>query len=151
MQIILDFVPQSSHSERFFESFIKKSLIADAIQAQADDDIFADRHGWKRIRFLKNHADAASNNRRINGFRIKIVAMKKDRPIHSRLWRQLMHAVQSTKKRRLTATARPNDRSHGIRRDVHCHIINSTLLTVPDREKRAIENVTMDVASNAVT
>jgi hypothetical protein len=99
VQIVLDFVPKSSHAQRFFQPFIEKFLIAHPIQSQANDDIFANRHGWKRIRFLEDHTNSASNNCGINGFGIKILAMKKDRPIHSRFWHQFVHPIEGPKKR----------------------------------------------------
>src|SRR5437762_14293125 len=96
MYIFLGLLPHSSHSERFFEAFIKKPLIANAIQAQADHDVFADRHRWKRIRFLENHADATPNDRWIDRARVEIVAVEQNCAFHTRLWRPLVHAVQRT-------------------------------------------------------
>src|SRR4029077_18366925 len=49
VQIIFHLVPQSGHSQRFFESFIKQLLIADSVQSQANNDIFANRHRRKGI------------------------------------------------------------------------------------------------------
>src|SRR5207237_9044705 len=56
VQIILHFVPQTSHPPRFLQRYVEKSLIADTIQSLADHDVFDTSHRWKRIRFLNNHA-----------------------------------------------------------------------------------------------
>ena len=74
-------------------------MVAHSVQTQANDDIFANRHRRKRIRFLKDHANSAANDRRINGFGIEILAVKKDRSFHPRFWHQLVHAIESPEKR----------------------------------------------------
>ena len=98
VQIIFHLIPKGGHTQRFFQTLVKKFLIAHSVQAQADDDIFANRHCRKRIRFLEHHTNSAANNRRINGFGIEILAVKKDRPFHPRLWHELVHAIESPEK-----------------------------------------------------
>src|SRR5438874_8760336 len=45
-----------------------------------------------------------------------------------------MHAIETAEESGFSTTAWPNNRSHGIRRDVQRHIINHALLPVPDRK-----------------
>ena len=50
-----------------------KRAIAHSVQLQPDQNIFADRHGRERIRFLEHHSDAAADDGRIYFARIKIL------------------------------------------------------------------------------
>jgi hypothetical protein len=66
VQIVFYFVPKSSHAQRFLQTLVEEILVVNSVQAQTNDNIFADRHGRKRIRFLKNHTHAAPNNRGVD-------------------------------------------------------------------------------------
>src|SRR6266404_1240644 len=134
MQIVFYLIPKRGHAKRFFQTFIKEFLVAHSVQSQANDDILANRHRRKRIRFLEDHADTAANDRRIDSARIDILALKEHAPFDTCLRHQLVHPVETTNKGRLSATARPNDRSDCVRRDVERHITNGALLAVPDRK-----------------
>ena len=108
-------------------------MLAHSVQTQANDDVLANRHCGKGIGFLENHADPAANDRGINCAGIEILALKKNGSFDARLRHELMHTIERADKRRFAATARPDDRRHGLRCDVERRIINRTLLAVPDR------------------
>jgi hypothetical protein len=98
VQIVFDLIPKGSHLQRFLQAFIKKLLIADSVQPEANDDIFTYRHRRKRIRFLENHADPAANDGRIDAAGIKIVTLEEDLPFDTRLWHEIMHAIEGANK-----------------------------------------------------
>src|SRR5439155_13846256 len=98
MQIVFYFIPKRGHAKRFFQTFIKKFLVAHPVQSQANNDILANRHRRKRIRFLEDHADPATNDRWIDSARIEILALKEHASLDTRLRDQLVHPVETTNK-----------------------------------------------------
>ena len=115
LEIVLHFVPERGHAERFLEPLVEDAAVAHAVQAQADEDIFLDRHGRERIRFLKDHADAAADHRRIDSGGDKGLRRRKESAPSTRVLRhEFVHPVEATEEGRFAATARPDDGGDGL-------------------------------------
>ena len=63
VQIVFDFFPQRRACSDCLHGVVEMLPVAKAVELEARGDVVVDRHGGKRIRLLKDHADAAAQLR----------------------------------------------------------------------------------------
>ena len=81
LQVVLHFVPQRRHAQRFFHALIaaRRGLRTPFRRSPATTFSAIDIVG-KRIRFLEDHADAPAHDRGIDLRRVEILAVEEDLP-----------------------------------------------------------------------
>ena len=101
-----------------------------AVQLQAGCHILVDRHGRKRIRLLKHHADPAPQLGRRRTV-VGVVLADLYFAFHSSFRRGLMHAIQATDERRLPAARRPNQRGRVVCLHIQVDVLQRLGLAIP--------------------
>ena len=108
MQAVFQFVPDGSLTQAAFYDLIQILFLGDAFQARTISDIIIDAlREW--IRLLKNHADMAAKNDRIDIF-VGIDTGKKDLPFYTAGRDEVIHAVQRAQEGRFPTAGRPDER-----------------------------------------
>src|ERR1700680_2749849 len=69
VQNVFDFVPERRFAQTLLRDLSQLRSIARLVgQLHASEYVFQDRHGWKRIRTLKHHADALTHRGGVNAW-----------------------------------------------------------------------------------
>src|SRR5438105_15219310 len=80
--------------------------------SQARGDVVADGHGGERRRSLEHHSDAPADLDRVHTATVDVTAVEQHFALDASARDCLVHPVETTKKRRLAASGRTDDRGH---------------------------------------
>src|SRR5437763_961336 len=116
-----------------------------AVDLQAERNVLGDRL-WEGVGFLEHHADPPANLDWINLVAVQILRSIGNLALHDRACDEIVHPVETTDKRALPATARPDERRDLTLRDLHRHVSNGLHWAVMNGNVLSVED---DVADGA--
>src|SRR5699024_4537402 len=132
IQTVFDLIPQVSSAQRLFGYFLKLLFIFDAGKLEPSHDVVLNRHGGKRVSLLEYHADGVAHRYRINLWAIDIFAVEQNFTLDVCAWDDLVHTVDASQDRGLSATRRADERGYCLSRDVHVDVLHSVEITIED-------------------
>src|SRR5258706_16289434 len=121
--MVLHLVPQRSRFERALHHGIQFMTVADPVQPESSSHVVIDRHGRKRVGFLKDHPNPPTYAD--SWKRVHVHIRYADVALTARTRDRLMHAIQTAHEGRLATPGWADDRSRQARRDVHINAVQS--------------------------
>ncbi len=111
-QLIFHFVPKRGRPQRALGRL--ELLSATQSAARAGDGVVENRERRKRIRALKDHADAPPDRHRIDVTGVDVLTIEQHASLNARVECDFVNPVEAAQQRRLAAPRRTDQRSHRL-------------------------------------